>query len=156
MSSNCTFCTQPQTPSLKFEGCSHSSCSLCMKNIIFYSHLRLFEAGDIIEIECPLCKNGKTSLSLNDVTNIAKKQYNTNGYYCVTHGCPANSYCETCKKFMCLLCSKEHADKQMNHSIKKDVKNVQYKPSGTNIKIPFKYKDFKEYSDHLSSSLSHI
>ena len=156
MSSHCTFCTQPQTPSLKFEGCSHSSCSLCMKNIIFYSHLRKFEAGDIIEIECPLCNAGKTSLSLNDVTNIAKKQYSTNGYYCVTHGCPANSYCETCKKFICLLCSKEHSDKQLSHSIKKDVKGVQYKPSGSNLKIPFKYKDFRDYSDHLSSSLSHF
>ena len=52
MDSSCPLCLQAISSPIVFSDCDHKCCFGCVIKIVFYNHLKLFEMGDTIEIDC--------------------------------------------------------------------------------------------------------
>ena len=117
MNSSCQLCLQGMSNPISFQNCNHKCCSPCMIKMIFYNHLKLFEAGNTININCMLCDKGNISFSLDEINSLLKKGNQGIKEFCVRHGLPAHSFCEKCKKFVCNSCISIHEENKLNHTI---------------------------------------
>ena len=154
MDSSCQLCLQGMSNPISFQNCNHKCCSPCMIKMIFYNHLKLFEAGNTININCMLCDKGNISFSLDEINSLLKKGNQGIKEFCVRHGLPAHSFCEKCKKFVCNSCISIHEENKLNHTIKNNYKeniNTNKQPQ-----LPFKYKTFDQYSEALNTAFTNL
>ncbi|MCQ2816090.1 MAG: WD40 repeat domain-containing protein, partial [archaeon] len=165
----CVYCKSSEKVNTNFVGCEHKACDNCVFNIIFHAYLDKIPNGGFIIHECPFCEDCNFKYPIENILKLIESITENElkfDFFCTRHASPTFTYCEECKKFICVRCEKSHKEKGFKHKFKNDF-YTKYKldpnentsrsiasQAESKIKIHLKSKSFDAYQVHLKKSMN--